>query len=162
MTERRATGGWLIAVSFLLAFLAGMIPLPAGLDRLRPDWVALTLVYWCMVAPQRLGMGTGWLLGLLLDVGRGALLGQHALAFAALAYLTLQIHQRMRGFSLWRQMVSVLFFLLVEQLLIFWISGVIGYPPRDGWYLAPAVGGMLVWPLLFVILRDAQRYFNVA
>ena len=31
----------------------------------------------------------------------------------------------------------------------------------DGWYLAPAVGGMIGWPLLFVVLRDARRYFRV-
>lgn len=161
MTMVRPTGGWVIAGSFLLAFVAASMPLPGGLDRFRPDWVAMVLIYWCMALPYRFGIGMGWLVGLLVDVGRGALLGQHALAFAALAYLTLQTHRRIRVFSPWRQTLSVLAFLLIEQFLVFWISGVIGYPPRDGWYLAPAVGGMMGWPLLFVILRDTRRYFQV-
>jgi len=55
----------------------------------------------------------------------------------------------------------VLVLLLIEQVLVFWISGVIGYPPSDGWYLAPAVGGMVVWPLLFIVLRDLRRHFQV-
>ncbi len=161
MTTARPTGGWVIASSFLLAFVAASIPLPGELDRFRPDWVAMVLIYWCLALPYRIGIGTGWLVGLLVDVGRGALLGQHALAFAALAYLSGQTHRRIRVFSLWRQALSVLVFLLIEQFLVFWISGVIGYPPRDGWYLAPAVGGMIAWPLLFVILRDTRQYFQV-
>lgn len=161
MTTRRPTGHWIIASSFLLAFLLASIPLPGGLDRFRPDWVAMVLIYWCMALPYRVGIGTGWLVGLLVDVGRGALLGQHALAFATLAYLTVQTHRRIRVFTPWRQAFSVLVFLLIEQFLVFWISGVIGYPPRDGWYLAPAVGGMIGWPLLFVVLRDVRRYFQV-
>lgn len=161
MSDANTNGGWVIAVSFLLAFLATTIPWPEPLAPFRPDWVALTLIYWCMMLPQRVGVGTGWLTGLLVDAGRGALLGQHALAFATVAYLTLQGHQRLRGFSPWRQMLSVLVFLGLAQILIFWISGVIGYPPRDAWYLAPAAGGMAIWPLLFLLLRDVQRYFNV-
>lgn len=161
MTTARPTGGWVVAGSFLLAFLAASIPLPGWVGWFWPDWVAMVLIYWCLALPYRIGIGTGWLVGLLVDVGRGALLGQHALAFATLAYLTLQTHRRIRVFTPWQQAFSVLVFLLIEQVLVFWISGVIGYPPRDGWYLAPAVGGMIGWPLLFVVLRDARRYFRV-
>ena len=161
MTTARPTGGWVVAGSFLLAFLAASIPLPGRVGWFWPDWVAMVLIYWCLALPYRIGIGTGWLVGLLVDVGRGALLGQHALAFATLAYLTLQTHRRIRVFTPWQQAFSVLVFLLIEQVLVFWISGVIGYPPRDGWYLAPAVGGMIGWPLLFVVLRDARRYFRV-
>jgi rod shape-determining protein MreD len=161
MTTARPTGGWVVAGSFLLAFLAASIPLPGQVGWFWPDWVAMVLIYWCLALPYRIGIGTGWLVGLLVDVGRGALLGQHALAFATLAYLTLQTHRRIRVFTPWQQAFSVLVFLLIEQVLVFWISGVIGYPPRDGWYLAPAVGGMIAWPLLFVVLRDARRYFQV-
>jgi rod shape-determining protein MreD len=161
MTTARPTGGWVVAGSFLLAFLAASIPLSGWVGWFWPDWVAMVLIYWCLALPYRIGIGTGWLVGLLVDVGRGALLGQHALAFATLAYLTLQTHRRIRVFTPWQQAFSVLVFLLIEQVLVFWISGVIGYPPRDGWYLAPAVGGMIAWPLLFVVLRDARRYFQV-
>lgn len=161
MTVVHSSGGWVIALSFLVAFLLAGIPLPGGLGHFRPDWVAMVLIYWCMALPRRVGIGVGWLVGLLLDVGRGALLGQHALALAVVAYLILQTYRRVRVAPPWQQAISVLVFLLIEQILIFWISGVIGYPPRDWWYLAPAVGGMLLWPLLFVILRDVRRHFQV-
>lgn len=161
MTDETRAGGWIIALSFLVAFLLGGLPLAGGLERFRPDWVAMTLIYWNMALPHRIGVGAGWLVGLLMDVGRGGLLGQHALAFAVVAYLTGQTYRRIRVAPPWHQAFSVLVFLLVEQVLVFWISGVIGYPPRDWWYLAPALGGMACWPLVFVVLRDVHRYFEI-
>jgi len=162
MTGAQPTGRWVIALSLLCAFLLSGIAWPGGLDRFRPDWVAMVLIYWCMALPHRVGIGVGWGVGLLLDVGRGGLLGQHALALAIVAYLTLQAYQRIRVAPLWQQTFSVLILLAIERILIFWISGVIGYPPQDWWYLAPAVGGMVLWPLLFIILRDVRRYFQVS
>ncbi len=162
MTGDPRSGGWLIALSFLLAFLLGGIPWPGWLERFRPDWVAMALIFWSIALPHRVGIGSGWLVGLLLDVGRGALLGQHALALAAVAYLTLQTYRRIRVVPVWQQTFSILVFLLVEQILVFWISGVIGYPPKDWWYLAPAVGGMVCWPLVFIILRDVCLYFQIS
>ncbi len=162
MTTVRPTGGWVIALSLLGAFLVSGIPLPGVLNRFQPDWVVMVLIYWCMALPHRIGIGIGWLVGLLLDVVRGALLGQHALALAVVVYLTLQTYRRIRVAPLWQQAFSVLVLLTIERILVFWISGVIGYPPRDWWYLAPAVGGMVLWPLLFVILRDVRRHFQVS
>lgn len=161
MTVVPQSGGWVIALSFLAAFLLGSLPLTGSLEHFRPDWVAMVLIYWSMALPYRVGIGTGWMVGLLLDVARGALLGQYALALAVVAYLTGQTYRRVRVTPPWQQAFSVLIFLLVEQLLVFWISGVIGYPPRDWWYLAPAIGGMVCWPILFIILRDVRRYFQI-
>lgn len=162
MTGTPPTGRWVIVLSLLCAFLLSGIAWPGELDRFRPDWVAMVLLYWCMALPHRIGIGVGWGVGLLLDVGRGGLLGQHALALAIMVYLTLQAYRRIRAAPLWQQTFSILVLLAIERILIFWISGVIGYPPQDWWYLAPAVGGMVLWPLLFIVLRDVRRYFQVS
>lgn len=162
MTWLRIQGGWVVLFSFVIAFLLTIIPLPEWPDRFRPDWLSLVLIYWCMALPGRIGVGTGWLVGLLVDAAKGTLLGQHGLAFAVIAFLTLRTHQRIRVFPLWQQALTVLFFLVVKQLLIFWINGIIGYPPQDFWYLAPALGSMLLWPWVFIILRDLRRRFRVS
>ncbi|HUM92196.1 MAG TPA: rod shape-determining protein MreD, partial [Candidatus Competibacter sp.] len=75
MTVKLHTGRWIIVLSFLIAFLLGGVPLPDSLERFRPDWVAMVLIYWNMALPHRVGIGIGWLVGLLMDVGRGGLLG---------------------------------------------------------------------------------------
>jgi rod shape-determining protein MreD len=155
-------GGWLILLSFVLAFILTSIPLPAWIEPFHPNGLCLVLIYWCMTLPQRVGVGTAWLLGLLLDVSRGTLLGQHALALVVVAFLTLKTHRRLRLFPLWQQSLSVLVLLLINQILVFWVDGISGYPPPNLWYLAPAVGGMLLWPWVAVLLRDLCQRFRLA
>lgn len=106
-------------------------------------------------------MGSAWVLGLLLDVSHGALLGQHALALVIVAFITLKTHRRLRLFPLWQQSLAVLGLLFINQVLVFWVDGISGYPPRDLWYLAPAVSGMLLWPWITIVLGDLSRRFQV-
>ncbi len=157
-----ASGYATIVASFVFALMLSSLHLPPLLDHFRPDWVGLTLIYWCMALPQRVGVGTAWVLGLVLDAAQGTLLGQHALALSVVAFLTLRLHQRIRVFPLWQQALTVALFLLVDQLLVTWINGISGYAPRDFWYLAPVAGGTLAWPFAFVLLRDLRRRFNVS
>jgi len=155
-------GGWIILASFAVAFALNSLPLPEWADRFRPDWLALALIYWSMALPHRVGIGSAWVIGLISDAARGTLLGQHALALAVVTFMSLKTHRMIRVFPLWQQAISVLMFLVIKQLLVFWINGIIGYPPQDPWYLTPAIGGMVFWPWVFVILRDLRRRFRVA
>jgi rod shape-determining protein MreD len=157
----RHSGGWVILLSFIVAFLLDTVALPLWTGRLWPDWLILVLIYWCMALPHRVGIGTGWLFGLLLDVARGTLIGQHALGLALVAYFILRTYRRIRLFPVWQQSLSILFFILAEKLLIFWINGMTGYPPADGWFLLPVLSDVLLWPLIFIVLRDVRRYFHI-
>lgn len=155
-------GGWVIVASFIVALVLAIIPLPDWLDRFRPDWVGLAIIYWCMAIPHRVNVGTGWIMGLFLDAAQSTLLGQHALALAVVAFLAVRTHRRIRVLPLWQQTLGVFFFLSVNQLLIAWINGIMGYSPRGWWYLAPALGGMIVWPWVYTILRALRRRFQVS
>jgi rod shape-determining protein MreD len=154
-------GGWIILLSFVLSLLLNTIPLPLWVDRFRPDWLSLALIYWCMALPHRINVGTGWIWGLVSDAAKGAVLGQHALALAVVAFLTVKNYRRIRVFPLWQQTLSILVLLLINQALVFLINGVIGYPPRDWWCLSPALGGMLLWPWVFTLLRDLRRRYRI-
>ena len=67
---------WVIALSFLAAFMLTAMPLPDWALPWRPAWIAMVLVYWCMALPERVGVITGWVIGLILDVMHGSILGQ--------------------------------------------------------------------------------------
>ncbi len=157
MSVHRHQGGWVIAVTFAVAIMLALAPMPDWADRLRPQWVAMVLVYWAMALPERVGVGIGWSVGILLDVARGTLLGQHALALTVLAFVTHKSHMRLRVLPLWQQAGTILLFLLVYQLIVQWINGISGYPPRDLWYLLPPLISTLLWPWVFVVLRDLRR-----
>ena len=59
MTDRPGGGYGVIILTFLVAFVLAVLPLPAWLLWGRPEWVALTLIYWCIALPQRVGILTG-------------------------------------------------------------------------------------------------------
>ena len=46
---------------------------------LKPDFLALILLYWCIQEPRLIGVGIAWCVGLLMDVTDATVFGQHAL-----------------------------------------------------------------------------------
>lgn len=161
-TSVEARGRFTILATFLVAIVLNILPGPTWAEPFVPDWVALTLIYWCMAAPQRVSVGTGWVLGLTLDVLYGSLLGQHALAKSAIAFITVRLHPQLRMFPRWQQAVSVLMLLFFNQLLVAWIRGLTGHAPGTVAYWTPSIVGALLWPWLFVILRDVRRRAHVS
>lgn len=162
MALTRHRGGGIIVLSFVIALMLSIVPLPDWAQLLRPEWVTLVLIYWCLALPERVGVGVGWAVGLLMDVLQGTLLGQYALALALVAFLSLKLHQRVRVFPLWQQMATILMLVVLEQLLVFWIKGITGRAPNVWLYLLPSLTSTLIWPWLFVILRNLRRHFMVS
>jgi rod shape-determining protein MreD len=156
------TGGWIIFISLFIAFLLTALPLPPWADYWRPAWVAMVLIYWCMAVPNRVGIGIAWCLGLLLDVQQGTLLGQNALGLALIAYFMIQIHKRFRLFPLVQQSCLIGFMIIFYLLIASWVNGIMGVPPKSWVYWMPAFTSMILWPWLFVILRDIRRKYHVS
>ncbi|NOX77139.1 MAG: rod shape-determining protein MreD [Gammaproteobacteria bacterium] len=154
-------GGGLILLSFVIALLLHMLALPEWAEALRPDWIALVLIYWCIALPERVGVGVGWIAGLMLDVANGALLGQNALTLAIVAYLALRLHQRLRLFPIWQQAVSVLLLVLLHLMLTLWIKGSVDQSTVTWAYWLSALTSSLLWPVVFLTLRGLRRGYRV-
>src|SRR6267142_6977247 len=141
--------------SFALALFLNFLPWPDL--RLVPDFVALVLAFWCVRQPRLVGIGVGWMLGLLADAGNGVLLGQHALAYSLLAFLSMWLSRRILWFGTAQQALHIAALLLVAQgveLLVRIVAGA-GVP---GWAIlvGPLVGALL-WPVLSWLLLMPQR-----
>jgi len=158
----RYQGRWVIVLSFFCSFILAVIPLPAEVTLWRPDWCGLVLIYWCLALPERVGIVTGWAIGILHDVLSDTLLGRHALTLCLIAYLSVKLHRQIRLFALWQQAISIGILIAISKLLEAWIQGLVNHP-HPGWsFLYPAVTSMLLWPWLFIILRDMQRIYRVS
>jgi len=155
-------GKFVIAGSFLVALLLTAMPLPDWAVNWRPAWVAMVLAYWCMALPHRVGIGTGWILGIIVDVMQGALLGQNAIGFAVIAFLVIKSHQRIRMFPFMQQALLIGLLVSFSMLLSLWVRGIMGIPPRTWTYWTPVFTSMLLWPWLFIILRDVRRRYHVS
>ncbi len=144
-------------VSIVCALMLAIVPLPPALTGMRPDWVLLALVFWCLATPTRFGLAWAFALGLLLDTLSGALLGQHALALLLVMYLTLKFRLRLRVFPLAQLMIAVLVLLMIYQFTLFWIDGVAArsVPLHERWM--PVITGTLAWPLVYWVGQRALR-----
>ena len=153
---------WVIILSFFISFILAIIPLPDWAISWRPDWVALVLIYWCIALPQRVGIATGWFLGIILDVLHDTLFGQHALALSLVAYISVKLHKQMRLFPRWQQATVVFALVVSAQLIGVWIHSLFGSPEMNQPLFYPALTSLLLWPWLFIILRDMRRTYKVS
>ncbi len=122
-----------------------------------PDVTAVVLVFWAVHQPLRVGIGVGFVLGLLVDVHQGALLGQHALSYTLLCFLTMGIHRRLLWFTITGQMAQVLGLFVAAHLLALLLRLVAGDTPPDWSMLLAPVLETLLWPVVSVLLLLPQR-----
>lgn len=162
MNEAPCRRSWVIVASLTLALFLTILPMPDWGEDFRPQWVAMTLIYWSLALPSRVGVFWAFGTGLVLDVTIGTVLGQHALSLSVVAWLAVELHQRIRIFPLVQQAVSIWVLLLVERLIALWVIGATGQPTPTLWYWMPTLVGLVLWPWLFIVLRDVRRRFGVA
>ncbi|HEY0721350.1 MAG TPA: rod shape-determining protein MreD [Gammaproteobacteria bacterium] len=162
MNPVRHHAGWVIVVSFIVALMLTMMPLPEWARFVRPQWVTMVLIYWCMALPGRVSVGWGWALGLLLDVAHGSVLGQHALSLSLIAYAVTLLYQRLRLYPLSQQAIIVALLIFLQLLITLWVKGATGAAPDDLGFWLTALTSALLWPWSFMVLRDLRRKFKVS
>jgi rod shape-determining protein MreD len=137
-----------MALSALGALALAVIPLPLALDAFRPDFLVLVVFYWSIESPRAGGLFLAFAAGLALDVIRGVVLGQHALALTLMAAWATYLRLRLRVFSVLSQSLTIFALLTGYQFILFWVDGATGNPVTTfSRWLAPIIGG-LIWPLL--------------
>lgn len=161
MAQDTPHGYWVILATFVAALVLALLPLPPWLLWARPEWLALTLIYWVIALPQRVGIVTALALGVVLDVLEGAVIGQNAAALSALAILSYTLHQRLRVFSLVQQAGVVFVLIGINQLVCQWVQNLQGAGADSLLFLLPAFSSALLWPVVLHLLRGLRRKYEV-
>lgn len=146
-----------IVFTLCLALVGNLVALPGIAQVLRPDLIALTLIYWVVYHPRRVGFLPAWILGLAMDVADGSLFGQHALTYAVLMYLSVLLHRRIVMFGMRQQMFHVLVILAASQTVMLLIRSMGGANFPGVHYYVPSLLGALLWPALFALIRMPLR-----
>jgi rod shape-determining protein MreD len=144
-----------MVLTVVLALLFNMLPWRDLVGV--PDMAALVLTFWCVHQPRKMGIGAAWFVGLVMDAGNGALLGQHAFAYAFLAFGAITLHRRILWFSLWRQAVHVLLLLLASQAAMLAVGMIAGGPFPGVSYFAGSLVAAALWPSATFLLLLPQR-----
>jgi rod shape-determining protein MreD len=150
-----------IGLTLCVALMLTILPLPSWATWFRPLWVMLVIIYWCLALPEQISIGVAWAIGLLLDILQGTLLGQNALALTVVAYFVVKFHPRIRLYPLWQKTLIVFFLSVIYLALLFWVQGLMGILPNSWEFWSPAMTSSLLWPWVFIILRDFRRKFHV-
>jgi len=147
----RPVSNWFIVLTLFVALLLNLVPF----GRLPgiPDWVALTLTFWCVHQPLKVGMAAGFVLGLAMDVADASVMGQHALAYVLLAFVAAGLSRRVLWFPLAQQALHVLPMLLGMQLTMMAARLVSGAEfPGILWFLSSVSAALLWHPVTYLLL----------
>lgn len=120
--SRRRVQTFIFVGSIVLAFLLQLTS-PQAFLPLKPYWIALVLIYWSIEAPERMGLGFAFLIGLAGDLLTGQLLGEQALRLIVLVFIVLRFRSRLRFFPLSQQALAVLALLLNDRIVVIMVRG---------------------------------------
>ncbi|MGH8661053.1 MAG: rod shape-determining protein MreD [Burkholderiales bacterium] len=146
-----------IALTLVAALMLNLLPWSGAWLWLKPDFVALVVLYWCIEQPRKVGFVSAWMMGLIMDVADGTLLGEHALAYSILAYAGIVLHRRVRMFSGTPQAVHVLLLLLMTDLVVLGIRLVAGADFPGLQYFIGSFVAAALWLPLDALLKLSLR-----
>ena len=69
---------WFVVLTLILGLIGNLLPVSGVALALKPDFLALVLLYWCIQEPRLISVGVAWWLGLLMDVADATLFGSAA------------------------------------------------------------------------------------
>jgi rod shape-determining protein MreD len=156
---QRPVSNVFIVLTVLVALFLNGLPWGGIWLSLRPDFVALVLLYWCTHNPSRLGIGLSWAVGILADVADASLFGQHALAYTLLAFGGVVLHRRLQMFELRQQTTQVFVILALTYAvyaLVHWqVNGYVVWT-----YFLGCLTSTLLWAPLSIMFQ-AMRQMRV-
>lgn len=149
--------GSFILFSLFFALVLNLLPLKDIVLTLWPDFLALVILYWCINQPQRAGISMAFGMGLLMDIGDAAALGQNALAYSIMAFLCLLFQRRLSVFGPAKQAPQIGLILFSGQFILL-LTGLLGGSEFPGWeFFLTTVTGVFLWPLVSSVLRIPQK-----
>lgn len=152
-----AQHGEIIFFSIVLSMVLMLLPLPGVMQYARPEWVIMTLIYWAMALPHRVGIGVAWLTGLVVDLISGGPLGVMAFAYTFAIFLVARLHLQIRQYPLWQQALMILSLVFLVHMVSVLTSSV----TNQVHLWLPVISSTILWPVVYAVLRKTRRVFNV-
>lgn len=160
MTSQSPHGLWVIPLTFFVGFYLAALPM-GDFEMLRPDWLGVLFIFWALALPERFGIFSALVLGILYDILMGTPLGLYGAIYATLVYSVYLIHARLKMFPLGQQALCVFLLLGVTHVLVYWAKLSFTSLASGQLHIWPALASAVVWPWLFGLLRTLQFRMRV-
>lgn len=162
MNNGPAHNRWIIWLLLFVGILLQIMPWPSAIYMIKPNWLLLILIYWLIALPHRVGIGSAFFIGIIMDLFLGSILGVHAFAFSIVAYLAMFKFQLVRNSALWQQLLIIVFLSVCYDFCLFMLKIIINHAitVTPMLFLSDAVNGIL-WPWFLLLLRYIRRRFRI-
>ena len=162
MISQRWNNFLVIFLTFVVALILAVYPLPLGWRWWRPEFVLLVAIYWISIFPLSISLFFLCFVGLFQDLLEGVPLGQHSLSLIIVSYICILSYQRVRNFAIWKEAGWVFVLVGLAQLPDNWVQSMDGRPLTGILFLAPALASALLWPFLKLSLEGITRHYRVS
>ena len=104
--------------SLVFAIILDTYLFPEAVMQWKPLLVLLTLIYWNMALPDKVGIFEALLFGLIMDLLNGSVFGLHGLLFVLITYICQRFFYQFRVSPIWQQSVILFFLFFVFFILL--------------------------------------------
>ena len=146
---------WAFSLSAFLALVLTIVQVEA-IFFFWPDWIVLVVIYWSLMAPDKIGPFVAFMVGTLLEVLFVRNFGVLGFGLATLAYVVNRGHQQLRVLSVWQQTILIGILIGIFKLVTGWLYGMINDFVITKEYFYSLLGSMLVWPFVFILLQELR------
>lgn len=140
-----------ICLFLILALALTIVPLPGLMAKCRPNFVLLIVLYMQCCIPVYFRITWIFMLGILLDVLTASMIGQHPLAFVITSWLATTKPSNFRYYSILQQMMVILLYCALYQLLISLVDLFFGINVNFYESLFIVLLTVSFWPILGII-----------
>jgi rod shape-determining protein MreD len=148
---------WAIFLSAFIALVLTVVPLSTQVFYFWPDWIAMVMVYWALSLPDRVGPWIGFIVGIVMEVLFVRNFGVLGFGMAVLAFMVNRASSQLQALSPWQQSVIVGLLIGIYKLITGWLNGLISDFTISTEYWYSLLGDMLLWPFVFILLRELRR-----
>ena len=154
----------LIYLTLFISLYVDTYMFTSDLQMRKPTFVLLTLIYWNMALPDRIGIMAALSFGIFVDLLEGSLLGLHGILFVLITYICQRFFYQFRVSPLWQQSL-ILFFLFILYKQVFALDFVntnqdLTNLSDSSFFMNSflyALFTAFIWSPLFLILRSYRR-----
>ncbi len=162
MMNQRSRGVLIIWVTFFVALVLQSMPRLGGiLEFLHPSWLLLTIFYWVLALPNRVNIGTGLILGMILDLMIGSTLGVHGLVMSISVYIVASNYLVIRNLAILQQAFLVAAISALAILIEFTTEFLIREVTFNAKQFFAVVINFILWPWVFYLLRRIRQIWSI-
>ena len=137
-----------IGLLLIISFVLTIIPMPAPLALLKPNWPLLTLLYIELYLPRQYRLYLVLFVGICMDVLVSTVIGEHIFVYAVVGFIAMKQSRCFYFYTIWQQVAWIGIFCLIAQGLIMFIDYFLGHVMASFLTLGSVLTSAIVWPWL--------------